>query len=279
MKIGTLGPEGTYSDLATQAYGSANHGARPLEIVYYATIGHVFDALSCGAVDEVVVPIENTLAGFVQPVLDGLANHSFTISQELLLPIKFSCVTHCSNAHEITHLLVQPVALGQCETFVSLLNDVKIVQTASNIDSSNTFMESPKGFGAIIPFHTLDLLKESSSFTVENVTDGAHNETRFIVVNQSSKAEPIDTRSSQKASLIIRDEQDHAGILHDISRALAKRNINMLSIISRPTRAAMGKYYFFIDIEIGDNVVLMEEALAEIRENYAVQLLGNYAIA
>ena len=57
---------------------------------------------------------------------------------------------------------------------------------------------------------------------------------------------------------------------------MAKKNINMTKIESRPTKEKLGSYYFFIDIEghIRDEVI--KNSLSEINEVSSVKFLGSY---
>ena len=274
ITIATLGPQETFSDLAAKAFGRA-YAER--EIAYHTSINQIFAAVSNGEAQFGVIPIENVLAGFVQPTLDSLAQYDVMITQELLLPVRFSCISHVKDSSAISKLYVQPVAQGQCEDFINSL-EADFIQTSSNIESYHRFMENEGAVAAIVPQHILPNLADTPELSINDVTDYPHNQTRFIVITAMNAQKDI-SEAYDKTSIIIRDESDHSGILRDITQALAKQNINMLSIISRPTREMMGKYYFFIDLEGSLESTAMKDALAEIEKGYVVQILGSYAKA
>lgn len=269
--IATLGPQETFSDLASR---EVRKQIAHCTISYYDSIPQIFKAVENGDAELAVVPIENVLAGFVQPVLDALVKGDLTVQSELILPVLFSCVGHCETVDDIKKIYVQPVAKGQCQDFLNQLKNSELVMTSSNVDSYHKFMKSDDCTAAIVPKHLVETMSETPVLLIEDVTDYSHNQTRFIVLSKG------DVRASiigeQKTSLIIRDDSDHSGILRDIAQALAKRDINMLSIISRPTREAMGKYYFFIDLEGSVEQAEMREAIQEIEEEYYVKVLGSY---
>jgi prephenate dehydratase len=69
------------------------------------------------------------------------------------------------------------------------------------------------------------------------------------------------------------------GVLSKILNEFSSRNINLTSIISRPTKRALGKYYFFIDVEghyaIDRNI---SQAIELISKNNIVKILGSFPV-
>ena len=72
LKIGFLGPEGTFTQAAV--YKHFGHSVRALP---FGTIDEVFQEVECGAADFGVVPIENSTEGTVNNTLDML----FTVTR------------------------------------------------------------------------------------------------------------------------------------------------------------------------------------------------------
>ena len=70
--------------------------------------------------------------------------------------------------------------------------------------------------------------------------------------------------------------EDSPGSLFKALEPMAKKNINMTKIESRPTKEKLGNYYFFIDIEgyFGDKDI--KECLSEIEEVSELKFLGSY---
>jgi len=89
--------------------------------------------------------------------------------------------------------------------------------------------------------------EKSFNFTIENVTDSEENETRFIMLSEHSINYHINKR--YKTSIVIMDAMNKSGVLSNILNEFSERGINLTSIISRPTKKKLGKYYFFIDID------------------------------
>lgn len=270
IKVATLGPEGTFSDRATKQFFH-----NECSIHYTGTIKQVFDAMKQG-IEYGVVPVENMSEGYVQPTLDSLLDSDVAIVGEIKLSVQFSFVANVETLEKLDTVYVQPVALGQCSEFISSLENVTVIRTNSNIESLLLHNENYAS-GAIVPGHIYDSITASTK--IENVSDYAHNETRFFLLKKGAKNWDQCSDCNAKSSMIIRDDQDHSGILNFITGAFSNENINITAIVSRPTKEMMGKYHFFLDIEgsLGDDSV--QRAIKTISEFYPVTPLGSYCRA
>lgn len=269
-KIATLGPQETFSDLATKLYLKEQSGC--FDIQYFNTLSDTFSAIGNGC-ELGVLPIENLSEGYVQVVLDHLLESDLVIIAELLLPIQFSFVANCSNLSQLSDLYVQFVAHGQCSEFINKLQNSKIHNTQSNIESLKLAEKQGVGAGAIIPQHALNLA-ERNCFVDENVTNYEHNQTRFLVLSKK-EAERLDA-GHYKTTLVVKNESDCPGVLGSIVNAFALQKVNLTSIMSRPTKSQFGKYHFFIDVDghqLDNNV---QESLQQINKLYPVTVLGSY---
>ncbi|EPJ44917.1 MAG: prephenate dehydratase [Osedax symbiont Rs2] len=114
------------------------------------------------------------------------------------------------------------------------------------------------------------------SCVVENINDYSNNQTRFLLF----AGQPNNTMSDQcveyKTSLIVLDDDDQPGYLEGILSKFTKRQINLTSIASRPTRQTFGKYHFFIDLDGHQLDANVSAALVEIQQTYKVRVLGSY---
>ena len=81
----------------------------------------------------------------------------------------------------------------------------------------------------------------------------------------------------KSASLVISPKIDRPGLLYDILGIFKKYDINLTSIISRPTKKVLGTYHFFIETKfINFNPKKFSMLLDIIRESFNVKLLGIY---
>lgn len=271
--IAALGPENTFSDLAARSYAQSN-GDTP-DIRLYPTIKKTFMAV--GADCEIgVLPMENMVEGYVQPVLDLLLHSEIKIRDEFLLPIQFSFVANCGELKQVKRVYAQFVAQGQCSEFLDSISGTEIVTTASNGTSLKRILESNgSAEGAVVPRHCLD--EHPFPLVIEDINDYTNNTTRFIVLGTTDA--PFDKHRTYKTSLVIVEGMDRPGMLSDILQAFATRNINLVSIMSRPTKELIGKYHFFVDFEGHTTMPHVKDALQEIRKFNDVKLLGSYPVA
>ena len=269
-KIATLGPKETFSDLATQQYLQGQN--QPFEIQYFNTLSDTFNAI--GKECEIgVLPIENFSEGYVQVVLDLLLDTKLVVIAELLLPVQFSFVGYCTDLSQLSDIYVQFVAHGQCSQFINKLHNVRVHNTQSNIESFVFARDKGKGAGAIIPQHALSLV-DAQAFIKPNVTDNENNQTRFLVISNQSQERLPD--ADYKTSLVVKNENDCPGVLGNIVSAFAEQKVNLTSIMSRPNKSQFGKYHFFIDIDGHQSDANIKRALAQIKSQYPVTVIGSY---
>lgn len=268
--IAALGPVNTFSEIAARKY--AEKYAPDAQIQLYPTIRKVFSAVgkSC---DIGIAPIENMLDGYIPQVLDLLLHSRLTIINEIELPINLSFAANSTKIEEVKRIFVQFVSQGQCSDFIeSLPADVEIITTESNGESFEKLLKGGVHDGAIIPSHALG--SNSFSLVKENVGDYLDNKTRFIVLSEQETE--YTEQLAYKTSIAIIEGTDRPGMLSDILSAFAKRNINLLSIISRPTKESMGKYHFFIDIDGYARDKVLQDALTDVRQCGIVKMIGSY---
>ena len=84
MKVGYLGPKGTFSYEACNEYCTENQ-----DKIEYKTISETIIALTNNEIDECIVPIENSLQGCVTDSIDTLIqNDNIKVKKEVLVEIK-----------------------------------------------------------------------------------------------------------------------------------------------------------------------------------------------
>lgn len=271
--MAALGPAGTFSEIAAAKYIETINGFT--EVILYPTLTKVFNAI--GSECELgIIPIENTLDGYVQITLDLLAQTDLQIISELILPVQFSFIGNSPEISNISKIYVQFKTQGQCYNFLEQFEKVKIIITESNGESLAEIKKGVLGEAGIVPKYTLNTRNKFPLY-IENVTDSEENETRFIVL--SKKTINYDPNQHYKTSIAIMNAVNKPGELSKILNILSQKNINLTSIISRPTKKTLGKYYFFIDFEghsFEDQNI--KEAIEEISSSNTIKILGSYSL-
>lgn len=250
-KIAILGPAGTYTSKAVELLKNE------YEPVYYPSI-----LKSLMAVDEEVdalIPFENTLDGFVYEGVDAIIKNGLHIVEEVKLEVGFNCISNC-DIKDVEVLYVQFKAYGQCLDFISK-HDLKIITTESNIESLNWFLKNPNKSAAIIPNH---LNCSEYKEVIYNIADSRNNETRFVRVAKNPK---YVIEQHMVASMVITPIADKAGLLYDLLKHFKDYDFNLRTIMSRPRRDEIGKYSFYIELDLESNKLELLYELAKMIEN------------
>src|SRR5688572_25524279 len=122
-RVAFQGEPGAYSDEAARTWFGDG-----VETVPCREFRDVTRAVTSGAVEFGVLPVENTLAGSVGPALDALLETDLEIEGEVVRPIR-----HCllavpgAKAEGLKKVMSHPVALVQCIRFFEDRPDVEAV--------------------------------------------------------------------------------------------------------------------------------------------------------
>lgn len=278
-RIAFLGPEGTVSQESARYFFA--EGAH--EFVPYALMSDVFTATAAGTADYGVIPIENTIEGSVKHHIDLLVESggNLPIQAEWIYPSIQNLIGHFDLTSgtdpfaNIRKVVSKDVAIAQCHDFLrSRLPHAEFEYVSSTAEGVRIVKESlDPSYAAIgtrmsAELYGLDLL-------AENITDHDNNYTRFILIGKDKPVlKPADCA---KTTILVTLPEDYPGALHQVLSAFAWRRINLSKIESRPTKKKLGNYYFYMDIEMSLDTVLLPSALQEIEAiGSQVRILGSY---
>lgn len=119
MKIGYLGPAGTYTEAATEKL-LAQLKLPKLEPTPVDGITPLLDQLSLGTFDAAVVPLRNTLAGDYRETVAGIAQHRLVAADETILKIELAVGIHpASSVDQITEIWSKDTALRECSQYLA----------------------------------------------------------------------------------------------------------------------------------------------------------------
>ena len=132
LKIGYLGPEGTFTQSAV--FKHFGHSVRALPL---ATIDEVFHEVESGSADFGVVPIENSTGGSVNHTLDNFLMSPLKICGELELRIRQHLLGKMDGLDKIVRICSHPQSLAQCRAWLKeYLDGVEQVEVASNAEGA-----------------------------------------------------------------------------------------------------------------------------------------------
>jgi prephenate dehydratase len=274
MRVGYLGPAGTYTEEALRASSPAG-----VEEVPYPTIYDTVMAVHDREVDRAVVPIENALEGAVAVTLDTLALEAtdVRIVAEVVHPIHH-CVVAARDLDlaDVERVISHPQATAQCRRFLrERLAGAELVVAPSTADAVVSVRDSSEPAVALGSRLAAELY--GCRVLAADVEDHPDNVTRFVwLAAEADGAEP-----GSKTSVVFWGGGDQSpGWLVHALQELADRGVNLTRIESRPRRTSLGHYMFFVDLEGGVSEPAVAEALAALRGQVEeLRVLGSYTIA
>lgn len=283
MKVGYLGPEGTFCEEASKLYVKRIPGK--VELYPYTTIHDLLYAADRRRLSEAIVPIENSVEGTVGMVTDMLVKDvNLLIKYEIIIPVYHYLIAQKGiKLKEVTDVISHPQALDQCKDFLrKKLPKVKLHLAYSTSDAVRQVATSlgekviahgkVKGsvFAAI---GTKASAKLYGLKVLASKINAKENQTRFVVLAKKDHPRTGD----DKTSIVFSIAKDRPGGLHDILGEFAIRNINLTKIESRPSKKALGDYYFFADMQGHRLDPVVADALFAIgRKASFMKFLGSY---
>ena len=271
VQVAYLGPQGTYSEQAAIDYDPQS------DRIAYHSIPLVVGAADKGEVEEAIVPIENSLEGTVTFTVDLLIHESdLKISSEVVVPIHHYLLTEPEiHMEQIEVVYSHPQALAQCRSYLTrTLPNAEHVASLSTASAVTDMRESRHAAAAISSRRAAQIF--DATIIDANIEDVSNNQTRFVVLSESDH-EPT---GNDRTSICFDFSQDAPGVLFDTLGELARRNINMIKIESRPDKRSLGQYVFLIDLEGHREDEVIRDALEGIRSHVSMfKILGSYPIA
>jgi chorismate mutase/prephenate dehydratase len=268
LKVGYLGPEGTFSEQAVRKhFGHAAYGL-PL-----GSIEEVFQEVAAGHADFGVVPVENSGQGMIQITLDLFLTSEARICGEVELRVHQCLLSQRDSLEGIKRVYGHAQSLQQCKTWLRV-----------NLPSAECIAVSSNAEGARLARHTDDAAAIAGATAgkvyglktvADAIEDRADNTTRFLVIGRSL----FPPSGNDRTSLLI-TVNDKPGALYDVLSPFAKRNVSMNRIESRPAHTGKWQYAFFIDVSGHIDDESLQAALNDMGPvAEQVRVLGSYPVA
>jgi prephenate dehydratase len=271
LKIAHLGPKGTYTEAAAQAYGETLQGIN-FDLEPYANIASTLEAVANGSAKLAIVPAENSIEGAVTMTADTIwqLDTKLQIQQAIVLPIRHVLISTATNLSEITTVYSHPQALSQCQEWLQQhLPHAERIADTSTTAALGTLAANPR-LAAISSVRAANLY--SLPILAQPINDYPDNQTKFWAIGLQP------TVAGNCTSVAFSLRSNTPGGLMTALGYFANRNLNLSRIASRPSKRSLGDYLFFIDIETNvNNCPQLKSALADL-DVYAetVKNFGTY---
>lgn len=236
----------------------------------------VFDAITRGAADAAVIPIENSLAGSVVEHYDLLLAHDVVVESEWLLRIRHNLIAlPGTELSRIRRAYSHPVALAQCRRFFMQHPEIKASPSYDTAGSVKQLMElGDPSMAAIASAQAANHYR--GQILLADIEDNPENYTRFFLVRR--RAEVRQHPNPNKVSLAFTVE-NRPGSLVEALQVFAGLGTNLTRLESRPVPGRPWEYVFYADYQL-DRPKAADHALATLpRHCSMVRELGRYRAA
>jgi chorismate mutase/prephenate dehydratase len=264
LKIGFLGPLGTFSHLASvRKFGSS------VEHVPLADIPAVFEEVVRGHIDYGLVPVENSLHGGVIDTLDAFLHSSAKICAEVRIVVHHNLLAR-ESWEKIRTIYSKPEVFSQCRAWLGATAKDRDVQPAASTSQAAELAKNQEGVAAIGTALAGELYGLRTLF--ENIEDNPDNETRFLVIGREAAR-----KSGEDKTAIMFTTAHKPGALAEVLDVFKENGINLTDIEKRPSKKVNWEYYFFIDAQGHADDAGMIKAIEEAKQHcLQLTVLGSY---
>ena len=243
------------------------------EVVECMSFDSAVDSLVNGDTDDIVMALENSIAGSIIPNYALIDKHNLSIVGEYYLEIEHNLLALQGETIEsIKEVHSHPMALLQCKVFLKKYPHIKLVEAKDTADVAKQISDGEvRGIAAIASknaaqMYNLDILAAA----IQTIK---HNETRFVIVRRQD--DQLEKNGLNKASL--KFQLDHKrGSLATILNVMSDCKLNLTKIQSLPKIDTPWKYAFFVDVTFEDykDYAKANSIMKLMAENFKV--LGEY---
>lgn len=236
LRIGFLGPDGSYSHMAASRKFGASVDYLPLP-----DFQAIFNEVARGHCDLGVVPIENSLGGGVIGTMDCFIDSQIHICGEVVLEIHHNLLANCE-LDKIKLIASKPEVFAQCRNWIATsLGGVEMIPTASSSKAAQ-MASTETNLAAIGSKLASELYGLKIVFA--NIEDNPNNQTRFFVISKTPAK-----RTGQDKTAILFTTAHRSGALVEALNIFAKHKVNLTNIDTRPSKRQNWEYFFFVDAE------------------------------
>ena len=272
-RVAYLGPEGTFSEQAAEAFFGVS-----IERVPCTNFDEVFEATTSGRAAFGVVPMENSTEGMVTRSLDLFLTSPLHIIGEVSLLIRHNLLSQERDLQKIQAVYAHPQALAQCQNWLNAhLPHAERHATTSNAEGARLATENPN-------CAAIASLRAGSRFglpvVAPSIQDEAYNRTRFAIMCLPHKQDRPEASGNDCTSLVV-SVINRPGAVYDLLEPIKRHGVSMTRFESRPARSGQQwEYLFYIDLQGHISEPHIRAALDDLRPICAFyKELGSYAIS
>jgi prephenate dehydratase len=271
QRVAIQGIKGSYHGISAHRFFD---GLREVELIDCNTFRDVIETVKNLPTVAGIIAIENTIAGSL------LNNHELIRSSGLTVVGEYRLrISHCLAAlpdttlDQIEEINSHPMALMQCESFLEMLPNVRIVERDDTATSARLISQNKlKNHAAICGAEAAEIY--GLNILAKAIESNQHNFTRFLIIMQHKLAESFE-REKNKSSLVF-SLHHSVGSLSQILTVLSFYGMNLTKIQSCPLVGAAWEYLFYVDLTFSDYVRYQRALDAVLPLAGNLKILGEY---
>lgn len=211
----------------------------------FGSFREAYDAAASGACDYAVIPIENSYAGEVGPVMDLMFDGELYVTGVYTLPITQNLLAVSgSRIADVKRVISHPQAISQCETYIKrhgwqILTAENTAAAAKQVAEANDPETAAIASAETASLYGLDVLDH-------DINESTVNTTKFAVFTRVRE----DRRPGGDDSFILMfTASDVAGSLAKAINVISDYGFNMKTLRSRPVKEKAWEYYFYVVVD------------------------------
>jgi prephenate dehydratase len=269
-RVAFQGERGAFSEEAAVKLLGAQ-----IELVPRATFEAMFAAISEGAADLILAPLENSLYGSVYQSYDLLLEGRLHITAEVILPVSHHLIgPPGATLEQVRTVQSHPAALGQCTKFFRTRPEIKRVVAEDTGGSAREVVHAKDPSRAAIAGRRAAEIY-GGTILQSHLEDHHRNFTRFVLLSESASV----PKDANKISLVAFLLHQPGALFHALE-PIAQRGINLVKIESRPIVGHPFEYCFYLDLMAAPEAPETRAALQALQHfTSEVRVLGCYVAA
>ena len=203
-----------------------------------------YNAVVSGSCDCCVLPIENSFAGEVGPVVDLMFNGSLYINGVYALPVRQQLLgVPGAKISDIKKVISHPQALNQCADYIKAHGFASESVSNTAVAAKTVAAAADKTLAAIASNDTSDLY--GLEVLDHDLQTSAANTTRFAVFSRAEAA----GNGANNRFIMLFTVNNVVGALAKVVNIICAHGFNMRVLRSRPVKDVPWQYYFYVEAE------------------------------
>ncbi|MBQ0073227.1 MAG: prephenate dehydratase [Prevotella sp.] len=247
-RIAIQGEIGSFHDITAHHYFEGEQ----LQIICCSTFEDVFENMKQDPTVIGIMAIENTIAGSLLHNYELLRQSGMAVVGEHKTHISHCiCALPGQKLDDLTEVHSHPVALAQCNKYLSKHQNLKMVEDEDTAGSAKWIAEN--NMTGVAALCHADAAALYGLEVLENhIEDNPHNFTRFLVMTDPRKADFLRAINESDKSSIVFSLPHEEGSLSQVLSILSFYRINLTKIQSLPIIGREWEYMFYVDVTYDD---------------------------